>query len=57
MAYIPSENILKDGGYEGESSMMVYGLPAKWESGIEETIIGEMKKLASKAGVKEPVEK
>jgi hypothetical protein len=57
MAYIPSETILKEGGYEGESSMMVYGLPAKWDYGIQETIIGEMKKLANKAGVKEPVNK
>jgi len=53
MAYIPSETILQEGGYEGESSMMVYGLPGKWESGIQETIIGEMKKLAYKAGIKE----
>lgn len=57
MAYIPSENILKEGGYEGESSMMVYGLPAKWESGIQETIIGEIKKLAAKSGVKESEQK
>jgi hypothetical protein len=30
MAYIPSETILKEGGYEGETSQRVYGLPAKW---------------------------
>jgi hypothetical protein len=53
MAYIPSETILQEGGYEGESSMMVYGLPGKWEKGIETTIINEMKRLAAKAGVKE----
>ena len=53
MAYIPSETILQEGGYEGESSMMVYGLPGKWETGIEATIINEMKKLASKTGIKE----
>ena len=53
MAYIPSETILKEGGYEGESSQMVYGMPAKWASGIEVMIIDEMKKLAVKAGVKQ----
>ncbi|HOW39232.1 MAG TPA: neutral/alkaline non-lysosomal ceramidase N-terminal domain-containing protein [Bacteroidales bacterium] len=53
MAYIPSETILKEGGYEGESSMRVYGLPASWAPGIEETIINEMKKLAAKAGISE----
>ena len=53
MAYIPSETILQEGGYEGESSMRVYGLPGKWETGIEASIKNEMKKLAAKAGVKE----
>lgn len=57
MAYIPSEIILKEGGYEGEASMMVYGLPGKWESGIQETIIAEMRKLAIKAGLKETGQK
>jgi hypothetical protein len=51
MAYIPSETILKEGGYEGESSMRVYGLPTTWAPGIEGVIIDEMKKLAAKAGV------
>lgn len=53
MAYIPTEAILNEGGYEGESSQMVYGLPAKWAPGIEENIMDEMKKLALKAGVKQ----
>ncbi len=53
MAYIPSETILKEGGYEGESSQMVYGMPAKWAPGIEVMIFDEIKKLALKAGVKQ----
>lgn len=53
MAYIPSETILEEGGYEGESSQMVYGLPSKWESGIQNKILDEFKKLATKAGVKQ----
>ena len=56
MAYIPSETILEEGGYEGESSQMVYGLPAKWAPDIEATIYDEMKKLAVKAGVKQTSE-
>jgi neutral ceramidase len=39
MAYIPSERVLKEGGYEGDSSMIPYGLPTKWAPGIEEKII------------------
>jgi neutral ceramidase len=53
MAYIPSGTILKEGGYEGESSQMVYGMPAKWATGIEVMILDEIKKLAMKAGVKQ----
>jgi hypothetical protein len=39
MAYIPSERVLAEGGYEGDTSMVPYGLPAKWASGLEEQII------------------
>jgi hypothetical protein len=53
MAYIPSENILDEGGYEGESSQMVYGLPSKWSPGIEAKIYTEMKLLGAKIGVKQ----
>jgi len=52
MAYIPSETILKEGGYEGESSQRVYGLPAKWNSDIQVKILSEMQKIAELAGVK-----
>jgi Neutral/alkaline non-lysosomal ceramidase, N-terminal len=51
MAYIPSETILEEGGYEGESSQMVYGMPAKWTSDIQNKILQEFEKLAIKAGV------
>jgi hypothetical protein len=52
MAYIPSETILQEGGYEGESSQMVFGFPAKWETGIQSKILREFESLAVKAGVK-----
>jgi neutral ceramidase len=52
MAYIPSETILNEGGYEGESSQMVYGMPSKWNSDIQVKILKEFEKLAIKAGVK-----
>jgi neutral ceramidase len=39
MAYIPTVRILKEGGYEGNSSMMVYGMPAeRWAPDVEEII-------------------
>ena len=51
MAYIPTEKVLLEGGYEGESSQIVYGLPAKWKSGIEDKIFSEIEVLAKSAGV------
>ncbi len=39
MAYIPSERVLQEGGYEGDSSMIVYMQPSKWKTGLEEQII------------------
>jgi neutral ceramidase len=57
MAYIPSETVLKEGGYEGETSKMVYGMPSKWNSDIQVKILKEFEKLAVKAGVKEVQQK
>ncbi len=39
MGYIPSERILEEGGYEGDDSQKVFGLPAKWAPGIEKRIL------------------
>jgi hypothetical protein len=48
MAYIPSLRVLGEGGYEGASSMMVYGLPAhRWAESIEERITAAVDRLAS----------
>lgn len=41
MAYIPSLKVLKEGGYEGDTSMIYYGLPSAWGPRIEELIVGE----------------
>ncbi len=47
-AYIPSERVLAEGGYEGESSMAVYGLPSKWAKGLEEKIVSTAHELTRK---------
>ncbi|HLW65743.1 MAG TPA: neutral/alkaline non-lysosomal ceramidase N-terminal domain-containing protein [Gemmataceae bacterium] len=46
MAYIPSLRVLKEGGYEADSSMIYYGLPSKWGPSIEEKIVAKVKELA-----------
>lgn len=45
MGYIPDEIILKEGGYEGDSAQQVYGLPAKWQSGLESKIYEACKNI------------
>jgi hypothetical protein len=45
MAYIPSARVLKEGGYEGDTSMIPYGLPTKWGPPIEEKIVAKVQEL------------
>ena len=37
--YIPSERILREGGYEGETAMRYYDRPGRFASGIEKRIL------------------
>lgn len=43
MAYIPSRRVLLEGGYEGGTAMVYYGLPTVWAPELEEDIINEVK--------------
>ncbi|MFY8202200.1 MAG: hypothetical protein ACOVLE_16105, partial [Pirellula staleyi] len=42
MAYIPSDRVLKEGGYEGGGAMIYYGLPSIWAEKVEENIMDEV---------------
>ncbi|MGL4555474.1 MAG: neutral/alkaline non-lysosomal ceramidase N-terminal domain-containing protein [Gemmataceae bacterium] len=46
MAYVGSGRILKEGGYEADSSVVYYGLPARWSATIEDKIVDAVKALA-----------
>jgi neutral ceramidase len=48
MAYIPSLRVLKEGGYEGDTSMIYYGLPTVWGPRVEEAIIAEVHSQAAR---------
>jgi hypothetical protein len=39
MAYIPSLRVLNEGGYEGATAMINYGLPTTWAPAVEEAIV------------------
>ncbi len=47
MAYIPNERILKEGRYEGDTSMIPYGRPSPWSPGLEEKIVSKTKELVT----------
>ncbi|HLJ96920.1 MAG TPA: PVC-type heme-binding CxxCH protein, partial [Gemmataceae bacterium] len=42
--YIPSERILKEGGYEGGGAMVYYDVPAPFKPGLEQHIIDAVRK-------------
>ncbi|MCS6975753.1 MAG: neutral/alkaline non-lysosomal ceramidase N-terminal domain-containing protein [Gemmatales bacterium] len=43
--YIPSERILREGGYEGGGAMIYYGLPTRLKPGLEQPILDAVKEL------------
>lgn len=43
--YIPSERVLKEGGYEGGGAMVYYDLPGPLRTGLEDKIVGAVKEL------------
>ncbi len=43
--YIPSERVLKEGGYEGGWAMTYYDLPGPFKPGLEQPIIDAVKKV------------
>ncbi|MCX5759131.1 MAG: hypothetical protein NTU83_11605 [Candidatus Hydrogenedentes bacterium] len=46
MSYIPSVRVLREGGYEGATAQMEYGLPSAWTEDIEARIMNTVQELA-----------
>ena len=46
MAYIPSERVLKEGGYEGVGAMNYTNLPSAWRAGLEARIVCTVREMA-----------
>ena len=44
MAYIASRRVLREGGYEGATAMVYYGLPTTWAPTIENVIVTEVRR-------------
>ena len=45
MAYIPTVQILKEGGHEGRDAMPIYGNPGPWDESIESLILGAVRSM------------
>ena len=50
--YIPSARILKEGGYEPETSMIYYGLPGSFAGNVEEKVFAAINLVMKKTGAK-----
>lgn len=48
MAYIPSERVLREGGYEGGGAMRYSNLPNPWRSGVEDRIFAAVSGMVAK---------
>jgi hypothetical protein len=48
-AYVPTERVLEEGGYEGGEAMVYFGLPGPFQSGLEQQLIDTVKRLAASA--------
>jgi neutral ceramidase len=54
MAYIPSLRVLKEGGYEGASAMIYYGLPSPWAESVEESIVDGVRSMLAEGSAAKP---
>ncbi len=52
--YIPSERVLKEGGYEGGGAMIYYDLPTRFAPGLENQIDETVHRLAPRAFANDP---
>ena len=41
--YIPSERVLKEGGYEGGGAMIYYDIPAPYAAGLEQLLVAAVR--------------
>jgi len=50
MAYIPSLRVLKEGGYEADSSMIYYNQPGPWAESAEERVFSGIQQVMKRVG-------
>jgi hypothetical protein len=52
MGYVASERVRREGGYEVDTSMVLYDRPGPWASGTEEKLVARVHEIVAEAGGK-----
>jgi hypothetical protein len=52
MSYIPTVRILREGGYEPNTSMIYYGMPGPYAENVEERIFHAIRQVLGRVGLK-----
>ena len=50
MCYIPSQRVLREGGYEPDNSMVYYGQPGPFAETVEDKVIHAVHQVMEKVG-------
>lgn len=53
-AYIPSERVLAEGGYEGGGAMVYFGIHGPFRPGVEDRVIGAVRRLMDRCAGASP---
>ena len=53
MAYIPSARVRAEGGYEGATAMIYYGLPTRWSKDVEDQIVEAVNRVLHTSDMRE----
>lgn len=54
LCYVPSLRVLREGGYEGDESMIYYGHPGPFDETVEETVFAAIRKVMKAVDAAEP---
>jgi hypothetical protein len=49
-AYVPSERVLQEGGYEARDAMVYFGFHGPFQPGLEDRIVEKVKELMQQFG-------
>lgn len=50
MCYIPSLRVLKEGGYEADTSMIYYGMPGPFDEDVEDRVFAAIRRVMKRVG-------